>query len=488
MISWGIIASGVGFIHSARQFYVMRFLLGSARPWVLPGMIIALSHWFTGARSRKAVACSTPPCLCRSSRASSGLLLGSTGSGSKGGVDLHSRGIPAFLLARQPLAANDWPRDAKWLAPEDRLTLQAAIDAGKHGKTSHMAVFEYLKHPTVIRLTLIYFFAVCGSYGFGLWLPTMLKQLSGLENTQVSLLAALPYVVALMCVVLFSWTSDKTGRRVLHTAVPLFVTALGLSIGSIWPVHGLFWVMFGFCVVGAGVYTHIPSFWSLPGKQLSGTAAAVSVAIINSFAIWVGSSGRISWVAAEAHQLVRGRYRVLPSPDHGRHPRADGPWDGRTHGLTRVEAEGRDLRNHWQVNAPQFDACSHGGVERRKPPAWDRRHRRRGYRTVRGRRWPDPASAIVSSAATSAGASSRNAGQVPTASGWIRRHSSVTASRAPANCSTSRARPSPHFGRLVHDASTSVSSSDGHPQAAESAHFMRSGKAGTARAGFRTSR
>jgi ACS family tartrate transporter-like MFS transporter len=70
---------------------------------------------------------------------------------------------------------------------------------------------------------------------------------------------------------------------VLHTAIPLFVTALGLSIGSIWPVHGLFWVMFGFCVVGAGVYTHIPSFWSLPGKQLSGTAAAVSVAIINSF-------------------------------------------------------------------------------------------------------------------------------------------------------------------------------------------------------------
>ena len=40
--------------------------------------------------------------------------------------------------------------------------------------------------------------------------------------------------------------------------------------------------MVGFCIVGAGIYTYIPAFWALPGRHLSGVAAAVSVGIINS--------------------------------------------------------------------------------------------------------------------------------------------------------------------------------------------------------------
>jgi ACS family tartrate transporter-like MFS transporter len=287
MITWGVIASAMGFVHSAQQFYVLRFLLGLGEAGFFPGMIVYLSHWFTERDRARAMAMfyTAVPLSFIIGAPLSGLLLRIHWFGLEGWRWIFIlEGIPAFLLGFANLwLLTDWPRDANWLAPEDRLTLQAAIDAGKHGKTSHMAVFDYLKHPTVIRLTLIYFFAVCGSYGFGLWLPTMLKQLSGLTNFQVSLLAAMPYVVALVCVVVFAWTSDKTGKRVLHTAIPLFVTAFGLSLGSIWHVSGMFWIMFGFCVVGAGVYTYIPSFWSLPGRQLSGTAAAVSVAIINSF-------------------------------------------------------------------------------------------------------------------------------------------------------------------------------------------------------------
>ena len=32
MVTWGIITVLVGFIHTSRQFYVIRFLLGAARP------------------------------------------------------------------------------------------------------------------------------------------------------------------------------------------------------------------------------------------------------------------------------------------------------------------------------------------------------------------------------------------------------------------------------------------------------------------------
>src|SRR5256714_13404931 len=46
MISWGIIASLTGFIHTATQFYWIRFLLGVAEAGFFPGIIVYFSHWF----------------------------------------------------------------------------------------------------------------------------------------------------------------------------------------------------------------------------------------------------------------------------------------------------------------------------------------------------------------------------------------------------------------------------------------------------------
>src|SRR5215510_14959901 len=47
MISWGLIASMMGFVQSARQFYVLRFLLGLGEAGFFPGIIVYFSHWFT---------------------------------------------------------------------------------------------------------------------------------------------------------------------------------------------------------------------------------------------------------------------------------------------------------------------------------------------------------------------------------------------------------------------------------------------------------
>src|SRR5256885_416464 len=43
MISWGVVAIGMGFIHSATQFYWARFLLGAAEAGFFPGIIVYLS-------------------------------------------------------------------------------------------------------------------------------------------------------------------------------------------------------------------------------------------------------------------------------------------------------------------------------------------------------------------------------------------------------------------------------------------------------------
>jgi ACS family tartrate transporter-like MFS transporter len=257
MVSWGFIASAMGFVHSANQFFALRFLLGLGEAGFFPGIIVYLSHWFTERDRARAIALfyTAVPLSYVIGAPLSGLILPVHWFGLAGWRWIFIlEGIPAVVLGILNLwLLTDWPRDARWLEPRDRELLQAAIDAEKRGKVeSHTGALGYLRDRRVLLLTAVYFFGVCGSYGFGLWLPTMLKQISGTSNSQVSLLAALPYMVSLVFVVLGAWTSDRTGERVWHTAIPLFVTAAGLSLGSIWHLTTLGWTMVGFCVVAAG--------------------------------------------------------------------------------------------------------------------------------------------------------------------------------------------------------------------------------------------
>jgi ACS family tartrate transporter-like MFS transporter len=312
MISWGLLASAMGFVRSANSFYVLRFMLGVGEAGFFPGIIVYLGHWFTERDRARAVAWffTAVPLSFIVGAPISGKLLSIHWLGLEGWRWIFIiEGIPAVVLGILNVwLLTDWPRDATWLAPEDRETLQRAIDAEKHGKTGHLEALAYIRHPVVLRLTLIYFLSVCGAYGFGLWIPTMVNQLTSLSPFEVSLISALPYVVSLVCLLTFAWTSDRTGERIWHAVIPLLVTAIGLSSSSIWHPTSLGWIMLGFCVVGAGVYTYIPAFWSLPARQLSGTAAAVSVAVINSFGNLGGFVGPylMGWLRDHTHSFAAG--------------------------------------------------------------------------------------------------------------------------------------------------------------------------------------
>src|SRR3989449_3346374 len=57
MISWGIITVVMAFIHTAREFYLVRFLVGAAEAGFFPAVIVYISHWFRTEDRAKAVAC-----------------------------------------------------------------------------------------------------------------------------------------------------------------------------------------------------------------------------------------------------------------------------------------------------------------------------------------------------------------------------------------------------------------------------------------------
>ena len=55
MISWGLVASLTGLVHTATQFYWARFLLGVAEAGFFPGVIVYLTHWYRDEDRAKAV-------------------------------------------------------------------------------------------------------------------------------------------------------------------------------------------------------------------------------------------------------------------------------------------------------------------------------------------------------------------------------------------------------------------------------------------------
>src|SRR5579862_788012 len=55
MISWGIITAVMAFIHSAREFYLVRFLVGAAEAGFFQAVVVYISHWFRTQDRAKAV-------------------------------------------------------------------------------------------------------------------------------------------------------------------------------------------------------------------------------------------------------------------------------------------------------------------------------------------------------------------------------------------------------------------------------------------------
>src|SRR6202795_2252954 len=56
MVVWGIISASMIFVGSPCDFYVLRFLLGTAEAGFFPGMILYLRQWFPSAARARAIA------------------------------------------------------------------------------------------------------------------------------------------------------------------------------------------------------------------------------------------------------------------------------------------------------------------------------------------------------------------------------------------------------------------------------------------------
>ena len=287
IISWGILALLMGFIQNTTHFYIARFLLGAAEAGFFPGVIVYLSHWFRYQDRAKAVAMfmAAIPVSNIFGAPISGLILGVNWLGLEGWRWVFIlEAIPAIILGIATIFyLTDRPKDAKWLAEEERTWISNELENEKKRQKAkrNFSVWEAFRHRNVLLLAAGYFCAVTSAYGFNFWLPTILKGVSDYTNFQVSAIAALPYCAGLLAMLVIGWSSDRTGERRWHTAFSLLAVSAGLFLSALFSENVWLAVAF-FCVAGAGLYSYLPGFWAIPATFLTESAAAAAIGLINS--------------------------------------------------------------------------------------------------------------------------------------------------------------------------------------------------------------
>ncbi len=286
LVAWGSLTALTGFVHTAHQLYAARLLLGAAEAGFFPGVIVYLSHWFSREDRGKATGyfMSAIPLSQALASPVAGWIVGHSFLGLQGWRWLFIlEGAPAIILgAVAYLVLRDRPREAHWLAPERQQWIEQKLEAERLDTPQKMSVFDALRSRIVLLLALAAFLSYAFGYSFYFWIPTILKRQSGLSDLGVGLVGMVPYLVAFAAMVLNGWHSDKKMERRWHSAIPMFLAALGAlcltaHVRSL-PVMVLF-----FTLIASG-NAFLPAFWAIPTSLLSRSAAAASVGFINAVA------------------------------------------------------------------------------------------------------------------------------------------------------------------------------------------------------------
>ena len=293
MLGWGLVSAANAFMQGAHSFYALRFLLGVAEGGFTPSMIYYLTLWFplTYRGRFTAIFCTAIPIAGIISGPLSGLLLGMDGT-----LGLHGwqwlflvQSLPAVLLAFVVLAVlPDGPAQAPWLNAAERGAIAASLDAGTTTQESN--VMGALLDPRLLLLVLSTLGSGCALYGINLWLPQIIHAM-GYSTRTTGMIAAIPYIVSMVAMVVWARISDTRNERIWHTALTMFLAAAALAVAALSANHLV--VLVALSLAMAGGLSGIGPFQSLLTSFSRGPATAGGLALVNTIGTLGGFLGPV---------------------------------------------------------------------------------------------------------------------------------------------------------------------------------------------------
>jgi sugar phosphate permease len=290
LLLWGTMASLTGIVRSFWVLAWIRFLLGAAESLIVPAMLVLLTKWFT--RSER-------------SRANTILLLGNPVtvlwmSALTGYLILRVGWQMTFILEGLPSLGwaffwiwivDDHPDGVKWLDQESKQALASSLEQEQLLLAPVSGMKQVLRKPAVILLCLQYFFWSIGVYGFVLWLPSIIQTGAARGIGITGLLSAVPYLFAVIAMVLVGYLSDASGRRKRFIWPSMIIAGAALYLSHL-TVGNHFWVAYvALVLAGACMYAPYGPFFAIIPEMLPSSVAGEAMGLINSFGAVGGFAG-----------------------------------------------------------------------------------------------------------------------------------------------------------------------------------------------------
>jgi MFS family permease len=303
LVAWGACSVGTGLVHTGRQFWVMRLLLGVTEGGVWPAVLVLLASWFPRTERARAngfwMLC-LPMAVVLASPLS-GWILGHW----NWRVLLIAEGSFPFLWLIVWLARiNDHPHQARWISTAEREYLEQTLareaadieraeateraelhrSSGRTSQDPPVAeppIWRALLGPQVLLMCGVYFLLNTGNYGYLFWLPTAMEKARHLSHLLVGSLFAVPYFITGVGMVLISKHSDRYHERRLHTALALALAGLVLLAGVFASPYSAGLSFLLIAVVGAGSYGCLGPFWAIPTETLPRRVAGPAMGMVN---------------------------------------------------------------------------------------------------------------------------------------------------------------------------------------------------------------
>jgi MFS family permease len=288
MVTWGLVSASMCFAHTPTAFYTLRFLLGVAEAGFFPGVIYYLTHWFPQSARARAVGVfyfGAPLAFIFGSPLSGALLElhGAAGLAGWQWLFLIEGGMATAVGVWAFWYLDNRPEDARWLDHTQRVTLRAALDANARDAAAHgpRNTLAALLDRRVLALSGIYLLIQMSVYGVIFYLPQQVAALLGTTvGVRVGLVAALPWLCALVVTWIVPRRADRCGGHRRWTVALLVLAGLGIGVSGL--AHSPLLGLAALCCAASGFIAAQPLFWTFPTRYLTGAAAAGAIALINS--------------------------------------------------------------------------------------------------------------------------------------------------------------------------------------------------------------
>lgn len=288
LITWGIFAVLMGFVRTPMELYICRFMLGVCEAGFFPSVVYYFTVFFPEKYRTKILGMFiiVQPLSNAIGSPISGLIL----NVEHGWFGLEPwqwlfilEGIPPVIIGLFiPFLIKNSPKDVGYLDVEEKAWLMDNTTHSKSGSKVKLSDFvQGIKNKKYLLYAMLNFGMVCGIYGFGMWLPSIITAISGDDIFRVSLIAFIPYGLAALLVYPWSLWASKSKKIGVFAGISMIVAAFGLIGAVVFFNYNVFVALMFLSVAAIGIYTSVPSFLSMPANISTGAAAAAGLAVVS---------------------------------------------------------------------------------------------------------------------------------------------------------------------------------------------------------------